>query len=539
MYNILLVDDEPGHLAGLSKMLQKLRPQYAISIARNGKEALSKCQEQPFQLIISDIQMPLMNGLEFLEQLPPANQPQKFIYLSGYDYFDYAQKAIGLGTFDYLLKPVDQEKFELVLEKAERSLRNEQEAQLANSRLEVKLNTIAPLYRSRVMKEWLHNQALSNAESKELEEWLGFGGPGILLLTEIRLRSKAAWEPEDMLFPRVQQQLEACLQALGSSSSSIPLYEGEGDRNGRLITVTNASISEEQLQVLQQKMQQAVPSFYQITLGVSSHAKDMLVSASQMYAEARLALSESFYVEEQSVFHALQTNVSAELALKLDARHEALLHEAVVHEQEQGQFRLIAGELLHKLLGEAGSGLPQPERLTLCVQKLLVRLSESLTMPKYQTLEEWRERMEQALGEATSLSALQTVISEQLGLLATAHAEAKRNHKEQLIYKCIAYIDEHYMEDLSLESVAAVFHFNASYFSQYFKSKLNINFSQYVTQVRLTKARQLLEESNDKIYQVAGSLGYHDVKYFNRVFKKEFGLTPEEYRSIARHMKRS
>lgn len=78
-----------------------------------------------------------MNGLDFLEQLPSSNQPQKFIYLSGYDYFDYAQKAIGLGTFDYLLKPVDQEKFALVLEKAERSLKIEQEVQLANSKLEV------------------------------------------------------------------------------------------------------------------------------------------------------------------------------------------------------------------------------------------------------------------------------------------------------------------------------------------------------------------------------------------------------------------
>ncbi|SFE27342.1 two-component system, response regulator YesN [Paenibacillus algorifonticola] len=539
MYNILLVDDEPGHLAGLSKMLQKLRPQYAISTARNGKEALSKCREQPFQLIISDIQMPLMNGLDFLEQLPPSNQPQKFIYLSGYDYFDYAQKAIGLGTFDYLLKPVDQEKFALVLEKAERSLKTEQEAQLENSRLAVKLNTIAPLYRSRVMKEWLHNQALSKAESKELEELLGFGGPGILLLTEIRLNSRATSQPEERLLPRIQQELEACLAPSGGAISSIPLHEAEGGRTGRLITVTNASISAQQLQAIQQKIQQAVPSFYQITIGVSRQEEDVLASASQMYVEAGLALSESFYDEVQTVFHAWQTKVSAELTIKPDARHEAMLHEAVVHGQEQGQLRLTAGELLHKLLGEAGSGLPRPERLTLSVQKLLARLSESLTMPEHQTVEEWGLRMERALGEADSLGALQTVIAEQLGLLASAHAEAKREHKEQLIYKCIAYIDEHYMDDLSLESVAAVFHFNASYFSQYFKSKLNINFSQYVTQVRLTKARQLLESSNDKIYQVAGSLGYHDVKYFNRVFKKEFGLTPEEYRSIARHMKRS
>lgn len=539
MYNILLVDDEPGHLAGLSKMLQKLRPQYAISTARNGKEALSKCQEQPFQLIISDIQMPLMNGLDFLEQLPSSNQPQKFIYLSGYDYFDYAQKAIGLGTFDYLLKPVDQEKFALVLEKAERSLKIEQEVLLANSKLEVKLNTIAPLYRSRVMKEWLLNQSLSKDESIELEQWLGFGGSGILLLTEIRQSSKEAGQPVDMLFPHIQQQLEACLQATGGATFSIPLYDGEGRRNGRLITVTNALVSAEQLQALQQNLQQAVPSSYQITLGVSRLEEDVLASASQMYAEAGLALSESFYVEDRTVFYAAQRNVRAELALKLDARHEAMLHDAVVHGQEQGQLKLVAGELLHKLLGEAGSGLPRPELLHRCVQKLLARLSESLTMPEHQTLEAWRPRMEQALGEAASLAALQTVIAEQLGILATAHADAKREHKEQLIYKCIAYIDEHYMDDLSLESIAAVFHFNASYFSQYFKSKLNINFSQYVTQVRLAKAKQLLEEGNDKIYQVAGSLGYHDVKYFNRVFKKEFGLTPEEYRSIARHMKRS
>lgn len=106
----------------------------------------------------------------------------------------------------------------------------------------------------------------------------------------------------------------------------------------------------------------------------------------------------------------------------------------------------------------------------------------------------------------------------------------------RLVQRCLAYIDEHYRSDISLESTAQKFGLSAGYFSQYFKNKLKINFTVYLNQVRLSKAKAkaMLEHETLRVYKIAEAVGYQDVKYFNRVFKKEFGMTPEEYRKTIR-----
>jgi two-component system response regulator YesN len=97
---------------------------------------------------------------------------------------------------------------------------------------------------------------------------------------------------------------------------------------------------------------------------------------------------------------------------------------------------------------------------------------------------------------------------------------------------CRAYIMEHYSEDLSLDTVAKQFHFNSSYFSEQFKQYKGINFSDYLLQVRMDSAKRMLETTNEKVYQIACDVGYKDAKYFNRLFKRDTGITPEQYRQI-------
>lgn len=109
----------------------------------------------------------------------------------------------------------------------------------------------------------------------------------------------------------------------------------------------------------------------------------------------------------------------------------------------------------------------------------------------------------------------------------------KKGKSEKIIQSCISFLDEHYMEDLSIDSIAEMYRFNSNYFSVFFKKNFGVNFSDYILMLRMKKAEELLKENKLKIYEIALLVGYRDVKYFNRVFKKRFGISPDEYRRIS------
>ncbi|EMS73000.1 helix-turn-helix transcriptional regulator, partial [Ruminiclostridium cellobioparum] len=116
--------------------------------------------------------------------------------------------------------------------------------------------------------------------------------------------------------------------------------------------------------------------------------------------------------------------------------------------------------------------------------------------------------------------------------LISTQISTKKNKHDAIMKKCIQYIDTNFKEDISLEYMAELFYFNASYFGSLFKSINGITFSQYLQKVRINKAKEYLKNTAIKVYELAFSVGYSDPKYFIRVFKNEVGFSPDEYRRI-------
>jgi two-component system response regulator YesN len=529
LYNVLLVDDEPGHLAGLSKIMRKLRPDYHVHTAKNGEEALRCCYAANYEIIITDIQMPLMDGLEFFERLPGSRKPQKVIFLTGYDYFEYAQKAIGLGSFEYVLKPVDLHKFTQVLEKAEHSLGEQLASLREQEQLSARLDSIIPLYHNRILSLWAHGEPLSAAERLELEQALIEPGGGRIIAVACNTTTDADGERE-----RVRAQLRSSLKALFAEHTPAVCFQSEQE-HGLLVCALQTVPSADLMERLEAALRSHTNENVILVAGISDWAEALSASAPKLLQAARSAALEGYYAADRVVFASSDSRIDMRRLIKASTRDEAWLSDAVHAADVAASARTAAAKLLARLTEDAA--LPSPAELRLYCRKLLVKLVEAADYLLLEVREQLTADMAAELEQSRTVAELEQAIVSALTELGSTIQEARRDSKEAVIYKCLAYIDEHYMEDLSLESVSAMFHFNSSYFCQYFKSKLNINFSQYLTQTRLSKAKELLEQSNDKVYQVAAQLGYQDVKYFNRVFKKEFGLTPEEYRSIARSMK--
>ncbi|MGG1516581.1 response regulator [Paenibacillus oryzisoli] len=529
MYNVLLVDDEPSHLLGLSKLLGRIRPHYIIHTAKNGIEALNACKSCDYQIIISDIQMPVMDGLKFAEQLYDRNKPLKIVFLTAHSDFEYAQKAIVLGSFEYVLKPVDKQQFTAVLERAEKSLQQEMLQMQEHAMLEGRLKSTVHFYRNHLINDWLMGGEMTQETSSELKV-LGLGGGGILLIAELQVKS------EEVDRKRGKSKLEIknlLYQTLGKRGAC---YLIEPDITPNQVIAISETIPNEQLISELTDLIEVLSSSGQLLfIGLSRWSDKLAESGAKLYHEALLSIESGFYASDRRPILADRSCIDPKLILIHSSKDDASFSDAVfgtgVHKAD-----LAVSSLFDRLL--RSERYPRPQELVRYVQELLCKLIQSAEFLHMEVREALILKVRTSLSLQSNLGDLQSETSKRVDELAEAVVSARREHKETQIYRCMAYIEEHYMEDLSLESVAAVFEFNAAYFSQYFKNKLNINFIQYLTQLRLSKAKEFLENTDEKVYQIATRLGYNDVKYFNRVFKKELGITPEEYRSISRNLKR-
>ena len=177
---ILIVDDEPRHRRGMMNVLKKIRPDYQVVSAKDGVDALEAVRLMQPDIVLSDIRMPKMDGLAFLEKLGETDARPKVIFLSAYNLFEYAQKALRHGAYDYLLKPVDMEKVEAVLERIESQM-------AAESRKRIELA------KDRAVSAWLNGRC--DAEQRQAVEAMGIGSePGFVALTEYSPIEPDAWD---------------------------------------------------------------------------------------------------------------------------------------------------------------------------------------------------------------------------------------------------------------------------------------------------------------------------------------------------------
>lgn len=176
---ILVVDDEPRHLRGMLNLLRQLRPSAEVIAAKDGASALELVRSELPEVVLSDIRMPNMDGLTFLQKLKEENIHTKVVMVSAYDLFEYAQKAVRHGAYDYLLKPVEVEKIEEVLSRIELQLGKESMQHEKAAELKHQMESASSAYRNRLLLAWL-NGSITTMEYDELNKYDELQGRGLL-----------------------------------------------------------------------------------------------------------------------------------------------------------------------------------------------------------------------------------------------------------------------------------------------------------------------------------------------------------------------
>lgn len=518
MKRLLIADDEPRQRRGLAKLVRSLRPELAVLEAANGLEAIRLAREERPDAVLSDIRMPSVDGFEVSEQLQQINPQIVIAYVSAYEEFDYAARALRLGVVEYLLKPYTAQQVEKMLGTLEKHVAMRQQTQQAYRQL------------SDTLDAW-RNQRLTALLTRPLtqEEQQDFGGilplqkGGYVLLAQWIDQDIDDWTADESL--EIREQLKNWLVGLLPDLVLCTISEDASVLAGVYMGPLSLNELESRLRALLIEMAKGFP--LKIIAALSERMDTIAQDAQKAYKQARFALAFRFYMPQGGLITYPSVEAVRSRELPYLFRYEQALMRKLQEADETG---------LDEAVNDMLSGLDASMRYV--PEKLLRRL--------YQVAQSVISGIESRLPEqvfgrlwadaAAVFSELDTYDELADGFRLLMHsaialqAQERGEQTEEYIKSCIAYIQENYFRPLTLSGLGERFYFSPNYLSALIKSRTGVPFKQYLQTLRMKATLALLRDSDDKVSDIALKVGFTDPGYFNRIFKKQFGVSPDSYR---------
>ncbi|WP_420768626.1 response regulator [Parageobacillus thermoglucosidasius] len=507
---IAIVDDEALERKALQKMIRGHLPAMeVIAEAANGREAVEVADQYKPDVMLMDIKMPGIDGLEAIELIRRKHPEIKFIIVSAFDTFDYAKQAMRHGVKEYLLKPSRKEEMVGALQRVYDELMEERRKEKENRELQQRVRQLQKL----VEKEWLSVLMLEEVSSQEWKQWetlLPFSiDAGMFMVIQFPSGEKREdWKNwiEQVLSEKetthyiIGKMVDGQMPVLFFHDVAVKAFSWK------------AVIQSLSLELIQQFERQYGTALY-IGLGSPAsrleelrHSYYEALAAAQYYASQKKA--KSGFLPKKSVLAAASGHIEKEKRL-LDAVRQGDLEQALLQ-----CYTYIEEEAAHHPLSVVQQKLEE-------TFVLLGRMFADFGIAYERTV---------TFHSCRSFEELKKTAAEQLRHM-TCHILAWRHQQANgKLGKAKDYIDEHYHHPLTLEEVAEYVGISPCYFSKLFKDRFGMTFIDYVTDVRIARAKKEMADPNKSLKEICFLVGYNDPNYFSRVFKKHTGMSPSEYR---------
>ncbi|MGO4106916.1 response regulator transcription factor [Paenibacillus sp. YAF4_2] len=475
MYSVIIVDDEPWAIKGIRNAFDWSKHGFEITgqFTSVHKAFEFICEESP-DLIVTDIRMPEISGLELMRMTREKGKDADFVVISGYAEFAYAQEAIRYGALDYFLKPID-------IEMAE-SLINKLAVHFANKRGQ----------RNNLILE-----ALMSADEHELSRLTPFFDSSS---DNDYYRALILYSNRDQICGKKRFETEHTLEIeLGSRKT---LYILKSGQMAKLKELDLAGLAGSDIKAA------GISS-------ISSHHKDL----SKLIKESDLAASKVFLNEDEKGLF--------EYEQKLNTVKPFIDSISVIIQEKQFETLEDTMRRLKNDFSKNNAGMGEVVYLwNQVVGVLLASFYEELKdmelgFLNYSELKERFENFESLCGFLYDVLLYIRQLNRQC---------ASEGDIGSYFAQMVKYIDSHYSCKLYLKDLSAKFFLNQVYCCQLFKKNLGKTFSEYVTELRINKACELLKYTDMSVEEVAVKVGIMDYYYFNKVFKKQCGITPAKYR---------
>ncbi|MFY0758775.1 response regulator transcription factor [Metabacillus dongyingensis] len=506
---ILIVDDEPIICQGLRLTIPW--ETYGIEVvgeAFDGKQALEYLFQHPIDIVLTDVRMPEMDGIQLAKAIYEQAPQTRVIVISGYEEFEYAREAFRWGVKDYLLKPVDIDELLKILQKLKVDIALEHESDQKQHHDQIQQYFTQLILSKQPVNDVVLEEHTFCVIGSELENYATL------------IERYSQWELE-----QIRLQWKNMFSSLFSNSHH-KIFSFFTHPNLLLTfcyTEQEAYTLENDIDFLLKKVKEDWNGIAPLTFGVSNIFQD--------FSTAKIAF--------EQVLEGLE--------------HKETLNSPIFINKLEKQQRKSYTKINELILVEALFRQDMNE-LKIHVDQLFESLSSKqyhfsaiveVCCELYKTIE---RRIREVLGESPLIDSnfhiskpidlhtynsnewLKRLFLEDLEKCLTLITNENMGKKSWVVEKAKVYILSHFHRDLKASEVANEIHITPNYFSMIFKKEFGQSFNEYLNELRIEKAKRLLTETSDRIFEIAEEVGYKEYKYFVQVFRKNTGMSPTVYR---------
>lgn len=499
MMNILIADDEKIEREGIRYLLSLEKGERRIFEAANGKQAMQILRTENIDMILTDIKMPVMDGLELARRAKELFPEIRIVIFSGYNDFTFAQEAIRYGVTDYILKPVDPDNFHEIIEKAEKNIRDRQ----AEENREIRRQNFLQQY---FLQNYLYSgkkEILEKAgEFVDLDKWNGWHC-AILIETDT-----AFFDTAEENFPgELQKELRRVFFYLNlNERQSLLLFQ---DVYCDYLLVAN-------------HLYTFLKRNYMVRIYLSVSRKfDGCECLPEILGQLEQQMEEKFYHPEKHIFSCEEEELKMVAGEVQDSQLMQMISEDISRKDTEQLWKHF------ECLKEKYSSNTQFSAMYIkfVFSNVIQELFQENQFADEHRLEQEIDRLYSCGNIMDILKVTEDNIREYEKFLERSMSESRNE-----VAAVKNYIYQHYGEDLNLEMLAEKVYLSSGYLSFIFKKETGMNLNRFIKVFRMEKAGEFLHDTNMKVAQISEKVGFANVSYFCRSFREYYGCSPESYR---------
>jgi two-component system, response regulator YesN len=534
MYKLFIVDDEVSSRYGLRDCIDWIK--YGIEVvgeAANGSAAMKLIPSLEPDIVITDVKMPRMDGIQLSVELKQLNKDIKIIFISGYDDFEYLKSALKVDAVDYILKPINPEEMLSVVQKVINMIDAEQGQKKLLNQMNTKLTQSMPLLRGKFFMSIIKDAAYEVNKLKERLEFLElkldmYGRYCTLVLS---IDDSAA------LFDNISEK-DRELTSLSIISICQEIIEEHlngyvfENKQGEYVCILNMKVDEDEdkLFILTKSIQESIIALLNIklTIGVGKTVGE-LSNLSQSYKTAFEAASQKLFLGKNRIITMDSLGTYKDIIPKLDMEKCQRIYTALKTGDKLG-ISLLVDELFYELSLSRNIDLRYCHNV--CLQLLIIGSSLLMDLEiVHDELSVDVKKHWQSVFKLETIGDMKEYVISCYSIVCSLIAEKRNKRSVNAVEKVKAIIQRKYSDNnLTIDVISQEVYLASTYLCLVFKQETGETLNEYMTKVRMEKAKELLHDKNCKLYDISCSVGYMDASYFTKIFKKYTGVTPSEYR---------